>query len=49
MDLRVNDVDPELYFQLRLAATIAGKTIKQFVIDALKVAIKQQTPKPKRG
>jgi hypothetical protein len=42
-------LDDALHLQLQLAASIAGKGRQEFVIDALKAAIKQQTPKPKRG
>lgn len=40
-DLRVNDIGP-LALQIRIAASVADKTIKEFVIDALKVAIAAQ-------
>ena len=47
-DLRVNDFDPALLKQLKVAAVDAEVTLKQFVTSALRAAMRNQT-QPKKG
>lgn len=40
-DLRINEIDKELLTQLKMQALGAGKTLRQYVIDCLRRAIKK--------
>lgn len=39
-DLRVNDFDEDLLAKLKIAAIKSKKTLRQFVMEALKQAVK---------
>jgi uncharacterized protein (DUF1778 family) len=40
MDLRVNDVERDLIARLKSKAALAGKTLRELVIEALRKAAK---------
>ena len=39
-DLRINDIDSNLLAKLKIGAIRAGKTLRQYVAELLKAAVK---------
>jgi hypothetical protein len=39
-DLRINDIDADLLAKLKIAAIKAKKTLRQYVLDTMKQAVK---------
>jgi hypothetical protein len=42
--IRIDRIEDSLHLKIKLAAMVSSKSLREFVLDALKAAVKKQVP-----